>query len=67
MGVKPEKRTSKFRGVGYNKQHRRWVSWFLQSGRKTHLGMFDSEESAARAYDERAKKVLGSKAILNFQ
>lgn len=67
MGVRPEKRTSKYRGVGYNQQHRRWIAWLHQAGRKTHLGMFASEEEAARAYDERAKKVLGEKAILNFQ
>jgi len=67
MGVRPEKRTSIYRGVGYNKQHRRWMAWLNQPGKKTHLGMFATEEEAARAYDERAKKVLGSKAILNFQ
>lgn len=66
MPRQPE-RKSQYKGVGWNKQHQKWVAWLYQSGKKTHLGVFETEESAAQAYDERAKKVLGERAILNFK
>jgi len=58
---------SQFRGVGWNKQHKKWVAWMYQAGKKTHLGVFKTELEAAKAYDDRAKKALGDKAQLNFK
>jgi hypothetical protein len=35
--------------------------------RARHIGSFESEEDAARAYDREALKMLGSDAGLNFR
>lgn len=40
--------------------------WFAQSSGVGYIGSFHSEEEAAKAYDEVAKKIWGDKAILNF-
>eukprot|EP01045_Picozoa_sp_COSAG04_P004719 COSAG04_NODE_209_length_20232_cov_116.817315_28_plen_74_part_00 len=35
-------------------------------GRQQHLGYHNDEEEAARAYDDRARKLHGARARLNF-
>lgn len=64
---KPRSSSSIYKGVGWNKQHRRWVAWFYAHGRKTHLGNFKTEVEAALAHDKRALNVLGERAELNFK
>jgi hypothetical protein len=50
--AKPTKgATSKYRGVSWNKQSKRWVSQCQVNGKKVSLGYFDSEHDAALAYD----------------
>lgn len=52
--------TSKFKGVSYKKGR-----WQARVSHK-HLGYFDIEEEAARAYDIEANKTYGNFARLNF-
>jgi hypothetical protein len=61
--------SSAFAGVHWNTRDRRWIARVEQidaDGRPTdagsHLGRFDSEEAAARAYDAGARKLRGSAA-----
>ena len=59
--------TSRFKGVSYEKRNRRkWVAYVCPLGKKKHLGCFDTEEEAAKAYDREALKIFGQFARLNF-
>jgi len=43
--------TSKYRGVCWDRNVKKWKSAFTVGGKRRHLGYFDKEEDAARAYD----------------
>jgi hypothetical protein len=58
--------TSRFRGVYFHKEHRKWAACLIVAGKKIWLGYFDSEIEAAKAYDEAAKKYRGEFACPNF-
>lgn len=55
---------SKYKGV--RKMWHRWRAAIQFNGKYTHLGMFASEEEAAKAYDKAAKKMYGEFAWTNL-
>jgi len=58
--------TSKYKGVFWFRRDSKWAAQICVDGNRKHLGYFSDEESAARAYDESAKRFHGEFAKLNF-
>lgn len=57
--------SSRFKGVTL-RRNGKWYAHMGLSGRKLHLGTFENEEDAARAYDAAALAAWGEFARLNF-
>ena len=58
--------TSRFKGVHWNAKIRKWVASICLNRKIMHLGYFDDEIEAARAYDRKARELFGPFAYLNF-
>jgi hypothetical protein len=59
--------SSRFRGVSWRKDSSKWTAQIGTSRNHIqHLGSFGSEDEAARAYDQGAKRYFGELAQLNF-
>jgi hypothetical protein len=58
--------SSKYKGVCRDKSRRRWLARIGFNNKDIHLGRFDNEIEAAKAYDRMAKKLFGEFAYLNF-
>lgn len=57
------KRLSRYKGVTKNKQ--KWNASLVANGERRYLGVFGTEEEAAIAYNEAAKKCFGEFARIN--
>jgi len=58
--------SSSFKGVDWHKRTRKWRARVMKNYEDNHIGYFDNEEDAARAYDRMALIVFGKFAKLNF-
>lgn len=58
--------SSKYKGVSFNKKTEKWDVQIRRYGKCRHLGCFDDEVEAAKAYDKAAKEHQGEFAALNF-
>jgi hypothetical protein len=58
--------TSKYKGVSWSKQSKKWKAGIYINKKQKHLGFFDKEEDAGKAYDYAARQVFGQYAKLNF-
>jgi hypothetical protein len=58
--------SSKYKGVRWNKQRKKWIVLIKYNCKRKFLGYFKDEIHAAKAYDEAAKKYHKEFASLNF-
>jgi hypothetical protein len=58
--------SSRFKGVGFHRVTGKWAAYIRVDGRQMHLGLYRTEDAAARAYDEAARTHYGAFARLNF-
>jgi hypothetical protein len=63
--LKPK--SSRFKGVSWNKKHGKWQAHIMRSKRSFNLGEFTDEIEAAKAYDVAAKEHFGEFARLNLE
>ena len=64
--TKKKQCSSWFKGVAWHQRNQKWHAEVgINTGRK-HLGSFESEIDAARAYNETATGLLGAFAKLNL-
>lgn len=64
---KQENTTSIFKGVSWYRAGSKWEADITHKRKQFHLGYFDDEREAARAYDRKAKELFGEFARLNFE
>ncbi len=65
--AKVDKKTaSGFKGVPWDKEHKRYRPQIMVNGRNIKLGSYKDPVDAAKAYDEAAVKYFGPFARLNF-
>lgn len=60
-------KTSKFRGVSWNRPNKKWSAQIKANRKITYLGLFKDEREAARAYDSEATRLFGEFAAPNFK
>ena len=59
--------SSKYKGVSWNKYHKKWVASSQVEGKRVFIGYFDDEEECAKAYDEFVRRHHGEFAKLNYK
>lgn len=59
--------SSKYKGVTWYKRGNKWHCKIQYHNQRIHLGYFNNEDDAGRAYDKKALELFGEFARLNFQ
>lgn len=59
--------SSQYKGVFWHAKGKKWMAAIGVENRSKYLGLFASEEEAARAYDAAARRLYGEYACCNFE
>ena len=59
-------KSSKFRGVRWQRQQKKWYAGLQFKGAHHYLGFYPTEEEAARAYDRKSRELRGKHALCNM-
>lgn len=65
--TKIQNTSSKYKGVVYVKNRKKWRACITLNGNKIYLGSYILEEDAAKAYDRKAVELFKEFACLNFK
>jgi hypothetical protein len=57
--------TSGYKGVYWNKQRNKWAAKINRHGKQIHIGLFDTPEEAAKAYNAKASQTSSGFERLN--
>ena len=66
MNQRKTKGTSRYKGVSWHKQTKKWRAAIMLHRKQHHLGCFVDEIDAAKAYDKAARELFGEFALCNF-
>lgn len=64
--IRQVQKTSKYKGVSWSSERSKWVAQGNANKKFFHIGRFNSEEDAAKAYDTWAREHHGEFAYCNF-
>ena len=59
-------RSSKYHGVSFRNDSKRWRAWIKFNGKMKSLGNFKNEKDAAIKYDQECYRLFNRKEMLNF-
>lgn len=63
--VSKNKKSSKHKGIYHNKKLNNWKVLIKYNYKNIYIGVFDTEQKAVNAYNEKAKELFGEYARLN--
>lgn len=61
------KKSSKYKGVHFDKQTNKWRAEITHEGKRIRLGRFKTEKEAVNAYYQKAKELFKEYALLSFR
>lgn len=64
MNAPSQTGSSRFKGVSWSRKY--WRASIRDNYKTVHIGRFDTEEEAARAYDDAARRLHGAFSRVNF-
>ncbi len=59
-------KTSQYKGVSWSREKKKWLAVIRYDYKYRHIGCFENQIAAAKAYDKMARKFFGEFAYLNF-